>query len=1493
MAVYLATGNSSGGVCDDCMHNTMGRNCELCKPFYYHNPLVDIRAEGVCIQCDCDPDGSVDGGACDSFTNPNLGMIAGQCRCKSNVKGQRCDTCKEGFYGLSRNDPLGCQPCRCDPRGIVIGSTPCDHISGDCYCKRYVTSRYCSQCLPEYWGLSNDINGCRPCECDFGGAYHNRCLMENGQCVCRPNIIGRQCNDVQPGFFCMPLDYYTYEAENAVPHSPNDPELPGKPRPEAPIDCVEYFDGIENGQKVRIRRKSRISQIMKQRTLRQIRQLRQKPDVEILPREHTPDRMITWTGLGFARVKDGAGLVFHIDNIPYAMDYDIMIRYEPESSEDWEAIVSIAAVDLPTSPRCGNLLPTDPMFTETLSHRERYVVRRRPFCFEPNNRYTVSMRLQRFGVLNRHMTAYILIDSLVLLPRYTELIGFHGNDPIAVHHREEMERYMCLESFKMATMPALAQMCIQLICSISAIIHDGALPCQCDPQGSISGVCEKIGGHCTCKPNVIGRRCDQCAPGTYQFGPNGCIPCNCHPQGASNNFCDPNSGQCKCNHGVTGRQCDLCYPGQWGFPSCRPCLCNGHSEVCDPQTGECIGCRDFTTGRTCERCLDGYFGDPVLGSGKQCRPCPCPGYPGSGQYHGNTCHMDVESNLIVCQCVPGYTGSRCDRCAPGYYGNPELPGGICRPCQCSNNIDTSDPASCDPRSGQCLKCLYNTDGPHCEVCKPGYFGNALQHNCRRCTCNIRGTLQSHCTGEICYCDRVTGNCPCKANIIGRNCDQCAPHHWNFGQDLGCEPCACNPRQSLSSDCNMFTGQCHCRPGFGGRLCSACEEGYWGDPQVECKECSCHPEGTQTIQCNEQSGECLCREGIAGMHCDKCARGYHGTFPRCFPCHQCFTQWEQVILDLHRQLETLKKTMAEILENGLDLGVDNKRLKEIEDKLNEIQQQIGGVRDWNTTQSLEHVRKLADSLRVEVTQLLKRVEKQHRDMVHTNATNVMLGDRLHALEDELKVLNASAAQLKEQIEKQLPPGFQESFQSIEGSYGISVKAEEHANRTVFGQNSLVEQSRRTREETENLLKKKNDEFQKNMAAHKRSLTELENKTQQLNVAAINEAVCGSPGHHSCQNAQCGGANCRDDWGNRKCGGDGCTGALPVSMKALKSVQNTSKQLTETAEKLSNTERKIRLIYEEAEHAKMKAEETMNKAEVAKQKITDSTKELHDLIKKIKDFLNEEGADPESIELVARKVLNISLPYNAKDVEKIAKEIKDAIGNLNTVDQILKDTATHLTTAKDHLDGATKAQERAEKVNATAAETKIALDEAARKTEDAESSIKETQRIIKSTKNKLKQINDKIGNTEKKQKDIMNRLTKLAKDVQELKNKTEQNRVMAEEAKEKSDNASMMAKDLQTEMKEVEKTFDTLKSKVSDLDKHSGSALDRAKQIQAEAKELLKNARNNIRKLEALEKKFQENGMTMQTKVEELKQLEETVVGLLQYIRQEASVYSTCN
>ncbi|KAM8829789.1 laminin subunit beta-1 isoform 1-T3 [Synchiropus picturatus] len=1495
MAVYLATGNVSGGVCDDCLHNTMGRNCEMCKPFYFQDHNRDIRDPSVCVACDCDPVGSLEGGVCDSHTDLDMGMIAGQCRCKAHVKGLRCDDCKEGYYGLSQNDPLGCQPCNCDPRGIIMMDAPCDQISGDCACKRYVTGRYCNQCLPEYWGLSNDLAGCRPCDCDFGGAFNNRCMMESGQCDCRRHLTGRQCSDVQPGYFCAPLDHYKYEAEDATGHSPIDSILPGQVRPQAETDCVEHL----NNQLKRHRRHRRISNSQQHRAaLRRIRQLQQTPDVRVVHREHIPSHMVTWTGPGFARVKDGAGLVFTISDIPYAMEYDIMIRYEPESTENWEAVVSITSVMLPSSLRCGNLLPTEQLYTVTLPHHNRYVKMPRPFCFEPSNRYIVAIRFQRHDVTHRHLTAFILIDSLVLIPKYTELPGFQGLELEAEQRREDMIRYMCLDSFMITPMPKLAEMCSKLICSISSIIHDGALACECDPQGSLTGECEKVGGQCRCKPNVMGRNCDRCAPGTFGFGVQGCTACDCHSEGSLSHQCDPVTGQCQCRQGATGRQCSDCQPGQWGFPNCSPCQCNGHADVCDSLTGECRSCRDFTTGHFCERCEDGFYGNPVLGSGEHCRPCPCPGNPGSSHFNAHSCHPDASSNLIICNCREGYTGPRCDQCAPGYYGNPEQAGGQCLPCGCSGNIDTQDPDSCDPKTGQCLKCLYNTDGPSCAECQHGYYGNALAHDCRRCTCVTAGTLQSACSDGQCHCDRQTGACPCRENVSGHNCDQCAPNHWNYGQDQGCEPCGCDMQHSLGAHCNMFTGQCHCQQGFGGRNCNECEQFHWGDPQVLCRECNCHPLGSEIAQCDRATGACECKEGAAGRHCDQCARGYTGVFPNCVQCHACFQLWDDAVCQIKRDLEHIQYTTQKILESGVTPGLGDSRLKDLEKKLQQVQDLISRQ---DSDRLYQLIGQSIDDLRAEIALTDGRLMGVARELNATVEEEEALKSILADLEREMMDLNSTLAYKKQQMDDYLSSGFTDQYEKVKKYYRDSVAAQEKCNASVSGPQSPVQQSEETRSLAEYLLDANKDKILRTIAAHNKSLEELQQKAHDLEkeVHHLSDKVCGGRGNAStngsCDDGQCGGAGCRDDEGRPVCGGEGCNGTVTASTTALNYANNATESLNAASEELQGIARKLQDIASLTRDVKNQAMNTLEKAQKKNENFENSNRKLKEFIKKIKDFLTEEGADPESIEKVALKVMSIKLPVNKTTVDKMIMEIKEGLTNISDIEGIVNQTAQHISKAKQLLEDAKEAKVRAEGVMDLANSTKQALEVSEKAIEKAQVALKEAQNNLNSTRNATAEVDERLTQLEDKQMEVMMRLANLSQGVEGLRNKTQQNREMAMEAKAQAENATREASSLDQSLKDTEERYRELQNKVDSLGGESGglgSVKNQANEMKREAEDLLNKANKGLEQLRKLERKFRSNEQRLEKQRTELDQLKHNATRVRDDIREQVQLYSSC-
>ncbi|XP_029578636.1 basement membrane-specific heparan sulfate proteoglycan core protein isoform X4 [Salmo trutta] len=206
--------------------------------------------------------------------------------------------------------------------------------------------------------------------------------------------------------------------------------------------------------------------------------------------------------------------------------------------------------------------------------------------------------------------------------------------------------------------------------------------------------------------------------------------------------------ECRCPPGYSGLSCEQCSTGfervSGGnfLGSCAGCNCNGHASACDPISGQCLSCQHNTEGPQCDKCRPGYFGDPRRGRPDDCKPCPCP-YTETSRRFSDTCFLDHDSQATCDACTPGYTGRRCEKCASGYQGNPLQPNGKCF---------TTSNSKCDIRgtvnsNSRPCACKSNVVGSQCDECKSGSF-HLMEDN-------PEGCLQCFCMGVTKQCASST------------------------------------------------------------------------------------------------------------------------------------------------------------------------------------------------------------------------------------------------------------------------------------------------------------------------------------------------------------------------------------------------------------------------------------------------------------------------------------------------------------------------------------------------------------------------------------------------------------------------------------------------------------------------------------------------------------------------------------------------------------------
>ncbi|CAL8406287.1 unnamed protein product [Arctogadus glacialis] len=367
---------------------------------------------------------------------------------------------------------------------------------------------------------------------------------------------------------------------------------------------------------------------------------------------------------------------------------------------------------------------------------------------------------------------------------------------------------------------------------------------------------------------------------------------------------------CSCPRGFAGRLCESCAPGftretPRGGPlaPCVPCTCHQHGP-CHPETGTC-DCSDFTAGTTCEQCLEGYYGNALIGTPGDCRPCPCPGR--------TSCAQITQTGEVVCtNCPAGRAGVRCQKCEDGSHGDPLGQAGpvrACARCDCSGNADPNAVGTCHHLTGRCLKCLGHTEGERCERCQQGFYGDALNQTmtqkCKSCSCSPAGT-----SGPGGQCHPQTGHCHCLPNVGGRDCSRCQVGFFHLQPGHGCQGCDCNSIGSSSTACHPITGMCMCRAGVEGRQCDSCRAGFFSFSSRGCRACNCDPMGSVSMQCHG-NGTCHCRQGFMGYKCDKCQLNfYHNRATHhCEACPICYGLVKDKVETLGAQLAHLERLLA--------------------------------------------------------------------------------------------------------------------------------------------------------------------------------------------------------------------------------------------------------------------------------------------------------------------------------------------------------------------------------------------------------------------------------------------------------------------------------------------------------------------------------------------------------------------------------------------------------
>ncbi|XP_071808051.1 laminin subunit alpha-like isoform X2 [Asterias amurensis] len=704
-----------GGQCQ-CQNNIAGRRCDRCKIGYYDFPN--------CYRCSCRS------GVCNEVT--------GECICPNNVVGDTCDRCQENTFGY---DPLvGCAECDCNGRGIVGGDYNCHEVTGQCGCKPNVGGRKCDQCEPGH----HRYPFCESCYCDTSGTEPGICNQDTAECECKENVAGEQCNQCKEGtFYLQPSNTKGCINCFCFGHS-TDCRSYGRP-----YDRLVDMEGwtVTNVKTPVIRSVGNLVNVYigdigtgtdpnqaiyweapesylgnkltsyggKLEFTVQSNGIPERGDSISVPLRR-PEVIISGNNITIMytnedRPQNGRPFDMSVDLVEDMFQYSFSAR--TVTREDMMVILAgISSIQIRAQ-------YYNKIYDASLSNVAMDVTKK-------DGTGSPAFKVERC----RCPTGYTGLSCEKCSPGFRrsgsgpylgtcEPCDCNGHSPTCdpetgrcyncEHNTEGDNCELCKVGYFGEATSGAVDACNICSCPYPDETRNYAFTCSIVPTGM---KCECLQGH-------IGERCDICEEGYFgePSEPYGfCRKCECSGNtnpSASGPECDTRFGNClQCKPGTTGPNCNICAEWFYGDAvisrNCQECDCDRcGTRECAVNTGRCE-CKDSVVGALCDRCAPGTWN---FSSCAGCSPCNC-------AFGAESNQCDMESGQ--CECKPGVGGTKCDQCLHGHW-NYGFNG--CQACECEAHL------RCDSVTGECL-CPPGATGDNCEECEDRYV--LTDEGCQAC-----------------------------------------------------------------------------------------------------------------------------------------------------------------------------------------------------------------------------------------------------------------------------------------------------------------------------------------------------------------------------------------------------------------------------------------------------------------------------------------------------------------------------------------------------------------------------------------------------------------------------------------------------------------------------------------------------------------------------------------------------------------------------------------